>query len=168
MFYSYHRGHRHVVLLRDASTVYLDHVELVTSYEGFSASEPRLHYVIEDHCAWHILDRPELTVVAMWPDTNRRASELWLDRFHDGPAWSPPQMVQFEEVARVEAGGGETLAVMLNNKTLGALRDRHELVYVHKGLVRLTSLGRHIAWLRDHPQPRRPSYGDPSIPPARR
>mgnify|MGYP003418931156 FL=1 len=164
MSHSYHRGHRHVILLRDASTVYLDNVDLVTGYEGFSAGEPRLHYAIEERCAWHILDRPDLTVVAVWADTNRRASELWLDRFHDGPAWSAPQVLVFDEVARVEAAGGETLAVMLNNKTLTALRDRHELVMVHKGHVRLTSLGRHIAWLRDHPQPKRPVYGEPIIP----
>jgi hypothetical protein len=64
--------------------------------------------------------------------------------------------------------GEEVLAAMLNTKTLTALRERHELVYIERGAVYLTCLGSHIAWLREHPQPERPAFGDPSIPPRSR
>lgn len=165
-FYSYHRGHRYNVILRDAETIYLDAVDLITSYEGFSPSS-KLRYLMREHCAWFPVGRPDLTVLCVWPEAQTRQNRVWIERFCQEPAMTPQQRVVFDEVARMIARGEEVLAALLNAKTLTALRERHELVYIEKGVVQLTCLGNHIAWLRDNPQPRRPAFGDPSIPPPR-
>lgn len=164
---SIHRGHRYNVLLRDESTLYLDAVDMVTGYEGMSAAS-KLHYIVVENCAWKVLDRPDLVVCCMWREASVRQNTVWIDRFMGALDMTSGQHRVVEEVARMEAAGEEVLAATLNNKTLAALRDRHELVIVHRGQVMLTSLGRHLMWLRDHPQPRRPAFGDPSIPPCAR
>lgn len=164
-FYHYLRGHRYTVVLRDETTVYVDAVDLVNAHEGYSQTS-KLRYLVEEGCAWRVLHRPELVVCGMWREAQHHLTQTCIARYAREPDWTPQQQVVFDEIVRLSEAKQEVLAALLHNKTLAALRDRFELIYVDQGTVHLTALGRQLAWLREHPQPRPPTVDHPPIPPG--
>ena len=151
----FRRGQRLRVLVRweyaGQGRLYLTTADVLTAFTA-QCKEPDLFLTIGQGLKWSVAERVGYTVVWVTPELSVKQTRMYFDVWLRGPTMSEDKWSVFDEVARSLRAGHEVNAATLHRKTLVEFRDNRELVYTVDGSVRLTVLGEHVAWLREHPE----------------
>ena len=151
----FRRGQRLRVLLRweyaSKGRLLLTTADVLTSFTAL-CREHDLSLTIGQGLKWSVADRIGYTVLWVMPELSVKQTRMYFDMWLRGPIMSEDKWAVFDEVVRSLRAGHEVNAATLHRRTLVEFRDNRELVYTVEGSVRLTVLGEHVAWLREHPE----------------
>ena len=151
----FRRGQRLRVLVRweyaGQGRLHLTTADVLTTFTA-QCKEPDLLLTIGEGLRWSVVDRIGYTVLWVMPELSVKQTRMYFDMWRRGPIMSGDKWAVFDEVVRSLRAGHEVDAATLHRKTLVDFRDNRELVFTTNGAVRLTALGEHVAWLREHPE----------------